>query len=93
MSTSKTPSALPEVQANGAASKSADWHHLCERLLEEREQLVGRIALLTSENKQLKKSLGHLLFEDIPFDKEELLGLASKGPSFEELIAELEHQK
>src|SRR4051812_36695474 len=78
MSTRKTPAATTQVQVNG-------------RLLEEREQLLGRIALLTNENKQLKKSLGYLLYEEIPFDEEQLLANVGSQPSLGELIREIEH--
>lgn len=93
MSTPNTASRSSAVEENGLAAKSNGWRHLCESLLAEREQLLARIALLTDENKQLRKSICHLMREDIPFDKDELLANFGSEPTLEELIQELEKEE
>lgn len=90
MSTLNMPSRTSAAEGNGAPAKSNGWHRLCEELLAEREQLLARIALLTNENKQLKKSICHLMHEDIPFNKEEVLANFGSEPTLEDLIRELE---
>ena len=93
MATIKTPSTLAAVQSNGEENKGQSWHQLCESLLKERDQLLARVAGLRSENRQLKQALGHLMFEDIPFNEEELLADAGAQPSFKDLISELENEE
>lgn len=85
-------SAQPAVPSE-PRNNSPDLAERCNQLAAENERLSAQLAEMRAENRSLKKSLGHMLFEEIDIDDDELLDLVGTQPPFETLIAELEAMK
>lgn len=69
------------------------WKQVCAELKAERDRLQLELARLRIDYEQCCKSLGVLMSqEDYDFDEEAVLAEMGKGPSMDELIAELESQ-
>jgi hypothetical protein len=60
-------------------------------LLAENAQLQKELKETRAENRQLKRSIGALMSEDIPINKKLMLSEAAKEPRLEDLITELEN--
>jgi hypothetical protein len=82
--------ATKQASRSKRADTTANLKLLCSRLLAENYQLEKDVQELREQNRQLMRSLGALLCEDIPINKRVMLSQAAKGPSLIELIAELE---
>jgi predicted transposase YbfD/YdcC len=75
------------------SDKNADLKLLCSRLLAENGKLEEDVRKLREENRQLMRSLGALLCDDISINKRAMLAESAKEPSLVELIAELENSE
>jgi uncharacterized coiled-coil DUF342 family protein len=71
------------------------WQELCNALRQERDQLHLELAKVKAERDQYLKAVYALTWEkdiEVP-DKETLLAQIGKGPSLEDLLAELESSR
>jgi hypothetical protein len=77
--------------ASGPGVEGDHWKQVCAELKAERDRLQLELTKLRSDYDQCCKSLGILIYKDeLDIDEEAIRAEMGKGPSLEELIAELE---